>query len=52
MIQPVTSDGRGSRIDQPDYDRILSDVTVWVEGPGEAWAQHIEQTGSSAAAER
>ncbi|HJX87282.1 MAG TPA: acyl-CoA dehydrogenase family protein, partial [Gemmatimonadales bacterium] len=45
MIQPVTSDGRGSRIDQPSYDRILRDVTAWVEGPGEAWAQRIEETG-------
>jgi alkylation response protein AidB-like acyl-CoA dehydrogenase len=45
MIQPVTSDGRGSRVDQPDYDRILEHVTAWVEGPGEVWAQQIEETG-------
>jgi alkylation response protein AidB-like acyl-CoA dehydrogenase len=45
MIQPVTSDGRGSRVDQPDYDRILERVTAWVDGPGEVWAQQIEQTG-------
>ena len=44
-IQPVTSDGRGSRVDQPDYDSILERVTAWVEGPGEVWAQSIEQTG-------
>ena len=45
MTQPVTSDGRGSRVDQPDYDSILERVTAWVEGPGEVWAQSIEQTG-------
>ncbi|WP_346232553.1 acyl-CoA dehydrogenase family protein [Parafrigoribacterium mesophilum] len=45
MLQPVTSDGRGSRVDQPDYDRILERVTAWVDGPGEVWAQQIEQTG-------
>jgi alkylation response protein AidB-like acyl-CoA dehydrogenase len=45
MIQPVTSDGRGSRVDRPDYDRLLGRVTAWVEGPGEVWAQQIEQTG-------
>lgn len=45
MTEPVTSDGRGSRVAQPEYDRLLAEVTAWVEGPGEVWAQRIEETG-------
>jgi alkylation response protein AidB-like acyl-CoA dehydrogenase len=41
----VTPDGRGSRITQPDYERLLARVTEWVEGPGEVWSTRIEETG-------
>jgi alkylation response protein AidB-like acyl-CoA dehydrogenase len=43
---PVTLDGRGSRIEQPEYDALLEEVTRWVRGPGEEWAEKIEATGT------
>ncbi|WP_417561947.1 acyl-CoA dehydrogenase family protein [Microbacterium sp.] len=43
---PVTLDGRGSRIAQHEYDALLGEVTRWVRGPGEEWADRIEQTGT------
>jgi Acyl-CoA dehydrogenases len=42
---PTTLDGRGSRIEQPEYDALVADVAEWVEGPGEEWAEHIEESG-------
>ena len=39
------ADGRGSSIPEPEYQALLSRVTDWVEGPGEAWAEEIEATG-------
>ncbi|GAA3760028.1 acyl-CoA dehydrogenase family protein [Microbacterium kribbense] len=41
---PITPDGRGSRIGEPEYDRLLAEVAEWVRGPGEAWAERIERT--------
>ncbi|WEG09878.1 acyl-CoA/acyl-ACP dehydrogenase [Microbacterium horticulturae] len=43
---PVTTDGRGSRIEQPEYDAVLDEVTRWVQDPGEEWAERIEETGT------
>jgi alkylation response protein AidB-like acyl-CoA dehydrogenase len=43
---PITLDGRGSRIEQPEYDALLGEVTQWVQGPGERWSEVIEQTDS------
>ncbi|QAY58727.1 acyl-CoA dehydrogenase [Microbacterium protaetiae] len=43
---PVTLDGRGSRIEQPEYDALVEEVTRWVRGPGEEWAEKIEATGT------
>ncbi|MCX7523021.1 acyl-CoA dehydrogenase family protein [Microbacterium sp. STN6] len=34
-----------SRIEQPEYDELLARVTAWVDGPGEEWAERIEETG-------
>lgn len=46
MTPPKTTlDGRGSRIEQPEFDALVTEVTRWVEGPGEAWAERIEETG-------
>ena len=42
----VTADGRGSSIPEDEYRDLLSAVTAWVEGPGEAWAGQIEATGT------
>lgn len=28
-----------------DYDKLITEVTEWVRGPGEDWAERIEQTG-------
>ncbi|MGH3413107.1 MAG: acyl-CoA dehydrogenase family protein [Marmoricola sp.] len=41
----TTADGRGSRIDDDEQRRLLAEVTDWVEGPGEAWAERIETEG-------
>ena len=41
----ITADGRGSSIPDTEYRDLLAAVTAWVEGPGEAWAEHIEATG-------
>jgi len=41
----TTLDGRGSRIEQPDFDALVTEVTAWVEGAGEAWAERIESSG-------
>ena len=41
---PITLDGRGSRIEQLEYEALLAEVTRWVQGPGEQWAELIEQT--------
>jgi alkylation response protein AidB-like acyl-CoA dehydrogenase len=41
----TTDDGRGSRLAQAEYDDLIAKVTDWVTGPGEAWAEHIEETG-------
>ena len=43
---PATLDGRGSRIEQPEYDALVAEVTEWVRGPAEEWAERIEQTGT------
>lgn len=43
--QTVTHDGRGSRIEQPEYEALLRRVTAWVEGPGERWSERIEADG-------
>jgi alkylation response protein AidB-like acyl-CoA dehydrogenase len=32
-------------IDQGAYDKLVAEVTEWVRGPGEDWADRIEQTG-------
>lgn len=42
---PLTDDGRGSHIAQPDYDALVARVTRWVVGPGEAWSDRIETEG-------
>lgn len=42
----VTADGRGSAVAQEVYDTLLAEVTAWVEGPGEAFAERIEDTGT------
>jgi len=42
---PTALDGRTSRIEQPEYDALVAEVTAWVEGPGEQWAERIEATG-------
>ncbi|MCC3277935.1 acyl-CoA dehydrogenase family protein [Arthrobacter sp. zg-Y40] len=41
----ITADGRGSSVPDSEYRDLLSAVTAWVEGPGEAWAERIESTG-------
>ncbi|QGN35726.1 acyl-CoA dehydrogenase [Microlunatus sp. Gsoil 973] len=28
-----------------DYDKLITEVTEWVRGPGEEWADRIEETG-------
>lgn len=43
----ISADGRGSSVPGPDYQSLLERVTDWVEGPGEAWAEEIEATGST-----
>jgi alkylation response protein AidB-like acyl-CoA dehydrogenase len=45
MSRTATSDGRAGRIEQPEYQALVDRVTDWVEGPGERWANHIEETG-------
>ncbi|WP_200907575.1 acyl-CoA dehydrogenase family protein [Arthrobacter sp. Edens01] len=42
----VTADGRGSSIPEGEYRELLARVTDWVQGPGEAWAEEIESSGS------
>ncbi len=42
---PITDDGRGSRIAQPEYDKLVERVTAWVVGPGEDWSERIEAEG-------
>lgn len=44
-IAAITADGRGSSIPDQEFDRLLAEVTAWVEGPGEAWAERIEAEG-------
>ncbi|MCC2309987.1 acyl-CoA dehydrogenase family protein [Cellulomonas chengniuliangii] len=44
-ITAITADGRGSSVPDPEFRQILADVTAWVEGPGEAWAERIEADG-------
>lgn len=44
--QVASLDGRGSAVDPGTYVRLLAEVTAWVEGPGEDWAQRIEDTGT------
>ncbi|WP_434619532.1 acyl-CoA dehydrogenase family protein [Arthrobacter sp. A5] len=44
--QASTLDGRGSAVPQELYDSLLAEVTDWVEGPGEAWARRIEDSGT------
>ncbi len=39
-------DGRGSAVDPARYERLLAEVTAWVEGPGEVWAGEIELSGT------
>lgn len=43
--QTATADGRGSRIEQPEYEELKAQVTAWVEGPGERWSERIESEG-------
>jgi alkylation response protein AidB-like acyl-CoA dehydrogenase len=43
---PTTLDGRGPRIEEHEYDELLAEVTAWVRGPGEEWAERIEETGA------
>ncbi|PYI67592.1 acyl-CoA dehydrogenase [Arthrobacter livingstonensis] len=50
--KPAGLDGRGTAVDAGTYERLLADVTAWVEGPGEEWARVIESTGSVPAALR
>ena len=40
------ADGRGSSIPEEQYQALLTRVTDWVQGPGEAWADEIESTGT------
>lgn len=40
----ITADGRGSEIDGNQYRALLGEVTDWVTGPGEAWAERIESS--------
>ena len=44
-ITAITADGRGSSIPDHEFRQVLADVTAWVEGPGEAWAERIEADG-------
>ena len=44
-ITAITADGRGSSIPDYEFRQVLADVTAWVEGPGEAWAERIEADG-------
>ncbi|WP_125612788.1 acyl-CoA dehydrogenase family protein [Specibacter cremeus] len=39
-------DGRGAVVDPATYARLFAAVTAWVEGPGEAWSERIEATGT------
>jgi len=32
-------------IDEAAFDRLKAEVAAWVAGPGEAWAERIEETG-------
>ncbi|MFI5086628.1 MAG: acyl-CoA dehydrogenase family protein, partial [Actinomycetales bacterium] len=50
--QLSTLDGRGSAVDPGTYEQLLADVTAWVEGPGEDWAERIEAAGTVPAALR
>jgi len=45
MSNAATGEGRGSRIGQPEHDRLVAEATAWVEGPGEEWAERIESEG-------
>lgn len=42
----ATADGRGSELDSDNYGSLLAEVTAWVEGPGEAYAEQIEADGT------
>ena len=42
----ASPDGRGSSVPAAEYRNLLSAVTRWVQGPGEAWAERIEATGN------
>ncbi|HEV7168808.1 MAG TPA: acyl-CoA dehydrogenase family protein [Micrococcaceae bacterium] len=44
--QVARLDGRGSAVDPGTYAQLLAEVTSWVEGPGEVWAEQIEATGA------
>ncbi|MEO6826002.1 MAG: acyl-CoA dehydrogenase family protein [Microbacteriaceae bacterium] len=44
-ISHPTADGRGVQVGEREYQDLLSEVTAWVEGPGERWAQRIETDG-------
>ncbi len=46
LQQVPTLDGRGSAVGPEQYERLLAEITDWVEGPGEDWAERIEATGT------
>ncbi|MFI2752973.1 acyl-CoA dehydrogenase family protein [Cellulomonas sp. P22] len=45
-LPTITADGRGSAIPEAEFDELLAQVTAWVEGPGEMWAERIEREES------
>ncbi len=41
----LSSEAGTSGIDRSSYHQVIDEVTAWVRGPGEQWADRIEQTG-------